>query len=546
MVRGPSAAHQALRPTTIGGVAVFEWTLILLAAAVGLTAIARRIGAPYPSLLALGGTALALVNYSPDFQLDPSLVLALFVAPVLLDAAFDTSLRDLRANWIPVVSLVVIAVVITTGAVAVLVHAMVPGIPWAAAIALGAIVAPPDAAAATAILRPLRLPRRLVVILEGESLLNDASALMIYRVAVASLMSQRTDGWHLAPTFLLAIGGSVVLGHVMARLFARTVARIDDAPSQIVLQFVGTFGIWLLADRLGLSPIVTIVVFGLTAARYSAGETPARLRVPSFAVWETVVFVLNVLAFILIGLQVRPILAALDPAQRVVYLRVALAVLFVVVVVRAGWIATYVQAALWKANRFGAGRWPGPIPPTWKGAAIVIWCGMRGIVTLAAAYALPMASSGSPGVPYRDLIVVCAFGVVVGTLVLQGLTLRPLINALHLRGGPFGRPGGAPRQRASRARGSGGAVRRPVVGSARAEARADGADQPVSARRARAPAVDPRRSTREDCHGAAAGARPTARRERNRRRCVSPARGAAGLGRAQRSGDGRSVTPRPV
>ena len=204
-----------------------------------LTAIARRIGAPYPSLLALGGTALALVNYSPDFQLDPSLVLALFVAPVLLDAAFDTSLRDLRANWIPVVSLVVIAVVITTGAVAALVHAMVPGIPWAAAIALGAIVAPPDAAAATAVLRPLRLPRRLVVILEGESLLNDASALMIYRVAVASLMSQQTDGWRLAPTFLLAIAGSVVLGHVMARLFARTVGRIDDAPSQIVLQFVG-------------------------------------------------------------------------------------------------------------------------------------------------------------------------------------------------------------------------------------------------------------------------------------------------------------------
>jgi CPA1 family monovalent cation:H+ antiporter len=414
-------------------VAVFEWTLILLAAAVGLTAIARRIGAPYPSLLALGGTALALVNYSPDFQLDPSLVLALFVAPVLLDAAFDTSLRDLRANWIPVVSLVVIAVVITTGAVAALVHTMVPGIPWAAAIALGAIVAPPDAAAATAVLRPLRLPRRLVVILEGESLLNDASALMIYRVAVASLMSQQTDGWRLAPTFLLAIAGSVVLGHVMARVFARTVGRIEDAPSQIVLQFVGTFGIWLLADHLGLSPIVTIVVFGLTGARYSAGETPARLRVPSFAVWETVVFVLNVLAFILIGLQVRPILATLDPAQRVAYLRVALAVLFVVVAVRAGWIATYIQAALWKAKRFGGGRWPGPTPPTWKGAAIVIWCGMRGIVTLAAAYALPMASAGSPGVPYRDLIVLCAFGVVVGTLVLQGLTLRPLISALHIK-----------------------------------------------------------------------------------------------------------------
>jgi monovalent cation/hydrogen antiporter len=234
------------------------------------------------------------------------------------------------------------------------------------------------------------------------------------------------------PAFLLSILGSVVLGHVLARVFARVVGRLRDAPSQIVLQFVGTFGIWLLADRLGLSSIVTVVVFGLTAARSAAGDTPARLRVPSFAVWETVVFVLNVLAFVLIGLQVRPILAALDPGQRLVYLRVALAVLFVVVLVRAGWIASYVEAALWKAKRFGPGRWPGPNLPTWKGATVVSWCGMRGIVTLAAAYALPMPSAGSPGVPYRDLIVVCAFGVVVGTLVLQGLTLRPLIGLLRI------------------------------------------------------------------------------------------------------------------
>ncbi|HKW02046.1 MAG TPA: sodium:proton antiporter [Vicinamibacterales bacterium] len=411
---------------------VFEWTLLLLAGAVALTAMARRLGAPYPSLLAIGGAGLALVNYSPEFQLDPSLVLALFVAPVLLDTAFDTSLRDLRANWIPVVSLVVIAVVITTAAVAALVHAMVPAIPWAAAIALGAIVAPPDAAAATAVLRPLHLPHRLVVILEGESLLNDASALLIYRFAVATLMAQAAGGWELAPRFLLSIAGSVLLGYMLTRVVVPLMRRVGDAPSQIVLQFVGTFGIWLLADHLGLSPIVTVVVYGLAAARYAAGETPARLRVPSFAVWETIVFVLNVLAFVLIGLQVRPILAALEPAQRLVYLRVALAVLFVVIVVRAGWIATYMQAALWKAKRFGGGRWPGPILPTWRGAAIVSWCGMRGIVTLAAAYALPMRSAVSPGVPYRDLIVVCAFGVVVGTLVLQGLTLRPLIALLRI------------------------------------------------------------------------------------------------------------------
>jgi monovalent cation/hydrogen antiporter len=406
--------------------AIFEWTLLVLTGAVALTALARRIGVPYPSLLALGGTALALLPVSRGPGLDPALALALFVAPVLLDASFDASLRDLRANWIPLLSLVVVAVVLTTGAVAALVHALVPGLPWAAAIALGAIVAPPDAAAATAVLRPLGLPHRIVVIVEGESLLNDASALLIYRGAVAAAVSRGvTHALVLVPALVLTIGGSVLLGYALAVVSRYTLGRITHAPSQILMQFVGTFGIWILAEWIGLSPIVTVAVFGITSAR-SSGLSPARLRVPSFAVWETVVFLLNVLAFVLIGLQLRPILGALDPAQRLTYLRIALGVLAVVIAVRAAWVLGYVGTALGKARRFGAGRWPGTNPPTLKGAAIVSWSGMRGIVTLAAAYALPAA------MPFRDLIVFCAFGVVVGTLVVQGLTLKPLIGWLHL------------------------------------------------------------------------------------------------------------------
>ena len=350
---------------------VFQWTLVILASAVALTAVARRLGVPYPSLLALGGTALALLPITPNLRLDPSLTLALFVAPVLLDAAYDTSLRDLRANWVPVLCLVVIAVVITTGAVAWLVHALVPGMPWAAAIALGAIVAPPDAAAATAILRPLRLPQRVVVILEGESLLNDASALMIYRIAIASLGMGSVDWGQLAPVFALSIVGSVAAGFLLARLFALTVGRVQDAPSQIVLQFVGTFGIWILAEHLSLSPIVTVVAFGITASRYSGSSTPARLRVPSFAVWETVVFVLNVMAFVLIGLQLRPIISALAPSERADFLRIGALVFLVVVLVRAAWIWTYVGAAHLKARWLGAGRWPGESPPTPRGALVV-------------------------------------------------------------------------------------------------------------------------------------------------------------------------------
>src|SRR5690349_214489 len=172
----------------------FEWLLILLAGAVVATAVARKLKLPYPSFLALGGTALALLPNTPEFTFDPALTLALFVAPVLLDAAFDTSVRDLKRLWVPVLCLVVIAVGITTVAVAWLVHHLVPGMPWAACVALGAIVAPPDAAAASAVLRSLNIPHRMVVLLEGESLLNDATALLIYRLAVTAVMGTEFTG----------------------------------------------------------------------------------------------------------------------------------------------------------------------------------------------------------------------------------------------------------------------------------------------------------------------------------------------------------------
>lgn len=413
--------------------AQFEWILALLAGAVALTALARRINVPYPSLLACGGTAIALLPNAPEFALDPALTLALFVAPVLLDSAFDTSTRDLKANWIAVTSLVLVAVGVTTVAVAFVARAFVPDMPWAAAVALGAIVAPPDAAAATAVLRSMHLPHRLMVILEGESLLNDASALLIYRLAVVTAVTDQVSFRDLAPAFALGVAGSVVAGFLLARAYQKLSARIDDTPSSIVLQFVGTFGVWILAERLRLSPIVTVVVYAFTLARESPQQTAARLRVPSYAVWDTVVFVLNVFAFVLIGLQLRPILASLQPEQRGTYLQVAAAVLLTAVVVRIAWVMIYNTAARLKHRWLGPGIWPGPQAPTWQGGLVVSWSGMRGVVTLAAAYALPTATASAPAFPYRDLILLCAFCVVVGTLVLQGLTLKPLIAMLALR-----------------------------------------------------------------------------------------------------------------
>jgi len=419
-----------------------EQVLGLFVAAVVLAGAARRAGAPYPVFLALGGALLAFLPIAP-FTLPPELALALFVAPVLLDAAYDASVRDLRDNWAPVTSLVVFAVGLTTAAVAVVARALAPGMPWAPAMALGAVVAPPDAVAATAVLRQLRPPHRILTILEGESLLNDASALLIYRLAVGAVAA---DGFSLAavaPTFLLAVAGSIVVGPVLGWLVLRALGRVQHVPTGIILQFVTTFGVWLLAERIGLSGVLTMVCYAMTVAQTAPERIPARVRIPTYAVWETVVFALNILAFIFIGLQIRPILASLAPADRARYLTVAAAVLLTVIVVRLAWHMSFNAAVRWRDRRFGF-KPPRPMMRATIGSGLVIsWAGMRGIVSLAAALGLPAAF------PYRNLIVLTAFSVVLGTLAIQGLTLKPLLRALDLHDDdPVGRELSAARERA--------------------------------------------------------------------------------------------------
>ena len=404
----------------------FEWIIGLLLGAVALSALARRIKVPYPTFLAIGGVLLAFVPHGPSWTLEPDLALALFVAPVLLDAAYDTSLRDLRDNWLPVSTLVFLAVGVTTAVVAVLARWLVPDMPWAAAIALGAVVAPPDAAAATAILRQVNLPYRILKILEGESLLNDASALLIYRVAVGAVAVEHLKWSEFAPSVVLALAGSLVAGYLFARLWLLLSRRVSEAPSAIILQFAGAFTVWIVADRIGLSGILTIVAYGITIARTAPARTPARLRVPAYAVWETTVFILNVLAFMLIGMQLRPIWSRLDEVVRTEYVAVAACVLAAVILARIVWLMSYVVTLRTRvAQRLLLRR--NIVVPTVKGGMVVAWCGMRGIVTLAAAFALP------ENFPYRDLILLTAVAVVLGSLVIQGLTLRPLILALKLK-----------------------------------------------------------------------------------------------------------------
>ena len=292
----------------------------------------------------------------------------------------------------------------------------------------------------------LRPPHRILTILEGESLLNDASALLIYRLAVGAVAA---NGFSIAQLRRLSCSRSPAAWSRARRsgwLVVRLIDRVQHVPTAIILQFVTTFGVWILAEHIGLSGVLTMVCYAMTVARTAPERIPARIRIPSYAVWETVVFALNILAFIFIGLQIRPILESLEAADRWRYLAVAGAVLLTVIVVRLAWHMSFNAVVRWRHRRFGFHPPRPMLRPTVGSGLIISWAGMRGIVSLAAAMALPSAF------PYRDLIVLTAFSVVLGTLVIQGLTLKPLLRALDLHDDdPVGRELRAARERALRA-----------------------------------------------------------------------------------------------
>jgi Na+/H+ antiporter len=396
--------------------ALFENMLVLLIVAVLLLQVSRRLGTPYPAMLALAGACVAALPWAPNIVIDPRLALTLFIAPALLDAAYDTAPRELQRNWLPLVALVVVAVVLTAAAVAWAGWAMA-GLPLAAAIALGAIVAPPDAAAATAVLNQFNLPQRTLSILRGESLLNDAVALLIFTAAVSTAMSAHSSFATTLPILLIAAPGGAILGLLLGKLYLRLRPLVAGTLSSSIVEFVSTFSVWIIAEHIHLSPIITVVVFAMTVARYAPAMQSARDRIHSYSVWEATVFILNVLAFLLMGLQARIILSRIKGDELLRSLIFAGVVLVIVILIRLAWIMTYGALVRWL-------RPPSVPVPTMKVGLLASWCGMRGLLTLATAFALP------PNFPGRDIIVLSAFTVVLGTLVIQGLTIKPLIKLL--------------------------------------------------------------------------------------------------------------------
>jgi Na+/H+ antiporter len=399
-------------------VQLFEVTLLLLTVAVALMQVARHLRVPYPALLALVGGCVAALPFAPHLNIEPRLALALFVAPAVMDTAFELPPRELLRNWVPLVSLAVLLVLATTAAVA-WVGVEFAGLPLAAAVALGAIVAPPDAAAAAAVLSEFELPRRAMAILQGESLLNDAVALLAFGIAVSVALSPGAALAPLVPRLLIAVPGGALLGVAIGLFGTRILRRMGGTVSSIITQFLFTFGAWILADHLSLSPILAVVGLAAVAAREMPKRMTARDRINTNAVWITVTFVLNVLAFLLMGLQARIILTQLKGSELTHALTFAGLVLAAVILVRFAWVMTYGAVI---RRLLPPGR---PVPSARVGI-LVSWCGMRGLVTLATAFALPQEF------PNRDVIVLSAFTVVLGSLILQGFTIRPLIFWLKI------------------------------------------------------------------------------------------------------------------
>jgi Na+/H+ antiporter len=398
----------------------------LMAAVVGLNALSRVIQVPYPILLVVGGLVLGALPGVPEVQLDPDLVLVLFLPPLLYAGAFFSSLRDLRADLRGISMLAIGLVLVTMCVVAVVAHAMIDGLPWAAAFALGAIVAPTDPAAATAIMRRLGVHRRIVTVVEGESLINDGTALVAYRVAVAAAVGGSFSAWDAGLEFVLAASGGVAIGLAVGWLMAQVRKRLEDPPVEITISLFTGYLAYLPADQVGASGVLAVVAAGIYLGWRAPELTSASTRMQAFSVWEILTYLLNSALFVLIGLQIGPILNGVGAVDTGTLIGYAAVVSAVVIGVRIVWQFTtpYLVRALDRRpsqveRRAGAGP-----------RFLVAWSGMRGAVSLAAALALPLETDAGAPFPAREVLIFITFGVIFATLVIQGLTLPLLVRAL--------------------------------------------------------------------------------------------------------------------
>jgi len=402
-----------------------EPVVLLLVLVAGLVMLANKWAIPYPVVLVLGGLALSFVPFLPVIRLDPNLVLFFFLPPLLYPAALFTSWRDFRRNLRAILFLAIGLVLLTATVVAWVAHSFIPGLPWAAAFALGAIVSPPDAVAAEAILKRLRVPARIQTVLSGESLVNDATALVAYQFAVAAMVTGQFSLGAATLHFILVGLGGVGLGLLVGIIILWVQRRLDDPPVQITISLLTPFAAYLLAERLAFSGVLSVVAAGVYLGWHSPTFT-VRFRLQAQMFWEMVAFLLNGFIFIMIGLQLPGILRNLsqEPLSRLS--AYALIISATVVLVRIGWVFPATYLPRWFSTKM---RQRDPAPP-WQHSVIIAWAGMRGVVSLAAAFALPLVLANRQPFPGRSYILFLTFCVILTTLVFQGLTLPILIGKL--------------------------------------------------------------------------------------------------------------------
>lgn len=394
----------------------------------GLELLARRLRLPPAAAFLATGAVLALLPGMPDIELDPDLALILFLPPLLLASAFWTPWREFRRGLPIILELSIGLVLFTTLVVGVVAHWVMPSLPWAACFALGAIVSPPDAVSAKAVLQGLPLPSRLLVLLEGESLLNDASSLVLYRFAVAAALTGTFDAGHSAMSFAEVAAGGVIAGIVFGLAASTLLSRLSDARLHVVGGFLVAWSAYITADRLHVSGVLSTVTCGMLLSWRQHTLPTADVRLQTRAVWETAMFVLESLVFILIGLSLRGVLQRLGGGSEAIIVLPGIAtIVAAVIVARFAWIvpAAYLERAILPSLRRRDPHLPIGLP------LVMGWAGMRGMVSLAAALALP------EDFPGRDFILASAFAVILVTVLVQGTTLAPLIRAVCRDGSVF-------------------------------------------------------------------------------------------------------------
>ncbi len=399
-------------------------TVVLVAISVLGAALARRLGFIAPLVLLVAGLGLSFVPGLPEIHLKPELVLIGILPPLLYVAALQTSVPAFRHALRPILLLAVGLVIVTAFVIGFVVHALLPAVPLSACVALGAIVAPPDAVSATAIARRIHLPRRVVTILEGESLLNDATALVLVRVASAALAGTAAGFWDIGGQVLLKAGGGVVLGLAFAVGAAKLHRKIEDPLLDDAVSLLTPFVVVIVAEEARTSSVVAVVVCGLYLGHRIPYLLSATSRLQMEAVWRLITFLLEGVVFLLVGLQLRGVIEGLETGVGTT-VKVTLAVFGALVLVRFVWLypATYL-ARLVPKIREREPRPPVTVP------TVIAWAGMRGVVTLAAALTLP--TPGADGVPHypNDLFVFVAFAIIVLTLLIQGTTLPGVARRL--------------------------------------------------------------------------------------------------------------------